>query len=515
MRKTLPLISLPLISLPSLLLALSGCDDGANSDTSTPTPDAGIEQADATPTAPDAEIAMGPQIRPAPESPQRVGDPEAGWNYLIYGDYLGSGVPYDLYMEFIGPSSSNILGRTGEAAEIPATFNVFDVDIDGTPVKVVSGITCLGCHASFINGEFIPGLGDAFSDFTANGGFGSTGTFRALDTLVTQRYGADSPEWKAYEHASLGVQGVGDTALVPFFGPNGAALLEKGLAAHRDPDDLTWIDEAQWDKVIDGSNGVGSDVPPWWNVKKKTALYYSGMGRGDHTKLLMQIALGGLRDAEHAAQILEHFDDVFAWLRELQPPAFPGEVDAALAAEGMLVFESTCSGCHGTYGATDADDTYPNVLVPFEIVGTDPTYAQQFIWGEEQVAWYNDGWFGQALYPSEVIPEPVYLAPPLDGVWATAPYLHNGSVPTLAALLDSSTRPTHWRRADYNPRTAQYDLEQLGWPHEAVTAEEMEAFGDALTYDTTELGYSNEGHTFGDALTDEERLALLEYLKTL
>jgi hypothetical protein len=98
------------------------------------------------------------------------------------------------------------------------------------------------------------------------------------------------------------------------------------------------------------------------------------------------------------------------------------------------------------------------------------------------------------------------VAPPLDGVWATAPYLHNGSVPTLTALLDSRQRPARWRR---DHASDVYDLRAVGWPYTAGTA------GDAQTYDTTLPGYGAGGHTFGDALDAAQRSALLEYLKTL
>lgn len=99
------------------------------------------------------------------------------------------------------------------------------------------------------------------------------------------------------------------------------------------------------------------------------------------------------------------------------------------------------------------------------------------------------------------------MAPPLDGVWATAPYLHNGSVPTLRALLESSTRPRFWRR-DFD--SSVYDKEAVGWPYETLDSAE-----DAATYDTTQTGYGNLGHTFGDPLTATERVAVIEYLKTL
>ncbi|MEO1128258.1 MAG: hypothetical protein AAFX05_00960, partial [Planctomycetota bacterium] len=121
--------------------------------------------------------------------------------------------------------------------------------------------------------------------------------------------------------------------------------------------------------------------------------------------------------------------------------------------------------------------------------------------------WFEESWFATTEPRSWSEPTRAYIAPPLDGVWATAPYLHNGSVPTLNALLDSTRRPARWRRSF---RDDDYDLDAVGWKYEAV-----DAVTDTRTYDTTLPGYGNGGHTYGDDLTEAERRALVEYLKTL
>ena len=108
-----------------------------------------------------------------------------------------------------------------------------------------------------------------------------------------------------------------------------------------------------------------------------------------------------------------------------------------------------------------------------------------------------------------------YIAPPLDGVWATAPYLHNGSVPTLAALMDTRRRPDYWR---FDGERPDYDPVAVGWKHQALDHGKPGAMSwdeRNSIYDTRLPGYSNAGHDFGDDFSPEERLALLEYLKTL
>jgi hypothetical protein len=80
-------------------------------------------------------------------------------------------------------------------------------------------------------------------------------------------------------------------------------------------------------------------------------------------------------------------------------------------------------------------------------------------------------------------------------------------VPTIEVLLDSKLRPTYWSR-DFSK--TEYDYEKLGWKYKTE-----EKAGNKNVYNTTLPGYGNYGHYFGDKLTDKERNALLEYLKTL
>jgi hypothetical protein len=112
-------------------------------------------------------------------------------------------------------------------------------------------------------------------------------------------------------------------------------------------------------------------------------------------------------------------------------------------------------------------------------------------------------------------PFPGYMPPPLDGIWATAPYLHNGSVPTVELLLNSRKRPRYWKRVDLD--STNFDEEALGWPWVEVPYPQAQA-PDAerkFVYDTTLWSQGNGGHYFGDHLTDTERRAVIEYLKTL
>ena len=106
-----------------------------------------------------------------------------------------------------------------------------------------------------------------------------------------------------------------------------------------------------------------------------------------------------------------------------------------------------------------------------------------------------------------------YLAPPLDGIWATAPYLHNGSVPTLWHLLRPDERPGVWKRTG-----AGYDAARVGLAVETL-AEVPPAVAEPSErrhyFDTRRYSKSAAGHDYPAALEEGEKRDLLEYLKTL
>ena len=118
--------------------------------------------------------------------------------------------------------------------------------------------------------------------------------------------------------------------------------------------------------------------------------------------------------------------------------------------------------------------------------------------------WYNTSWYGASEPKSEVIPVDGYIAPPLDGIWATAPFFHNASVPTIEGVLNSKIRPDYWQRSE------KYDYENLGWKYQ-----DKERATSKKVYDTSLPGYSKEGHHFGDKFSEAERKEVIEYLKTL
>ena len=250
------------------------------------------------------------------------------------------------------------------------------------------------------------------------------------------------------------------------------------------------------------------DPIPWWHLKKKTALYADGLLKGDFVRPIMQFTMG-----EPSGEKIKFwegdFKDVLAYLKTIQPPKYPLAIDATLAGEGQKVFEKTCAGCHGTYGVTGK---YPNKIVPLEVVNTDPIRVQGLT--KEFRAYFNKTWFAQNSSHAEEVPTG-YVAPPLDGIWATAPYFHNGAVPTIYGVLTEAARPKYFRRIggakDYDAKNVGLKFETLNTPASSKLAPEARR----RIVDTTISGLSNQGHPFGFKLSEKEKWKVIEYLKTL
>jgi mono/diheme cytochrome c family protein len=268
-------------------------------------------------------------------------------------------------------------------------------------------------------------------------------------------------------------------------------------------------------KFTIGTN-LCEDVPAWWHVRRKKTIYHLGVADSRSVRTLMPFLLIPGNSAQSIKEHEPDFVDIHAFLLSLEPPRYPFAIDHSLAERGRAVFERSCARCHGTYGPSGR---YPNKLIPLEEIGTDPTLATAF--DPEGVKHYLKSWFAREHGPGG---EPYhglggggYQAPPLDGIWATAPYFHNGSVPTVAGVLDSTDRPRLFTRS-FQGDVAEYDQVKLGLK---VTVLEKppgpgaSAIEHRKVYDTTQPGQSHAGHTFGDRLTQEQRLAVIEYLKTL
>lgn len=442
-----------------------------------------------------APVTISP-VGPIPAEPQRAGDPDAGYKALVNNAYVTCGVPYEAYTKNAGSAapSNPLPGREGRNAELPYSLTAHTTE-DG--VELITS-NCLGCHAAYFDDELIIGLGNEFLDFTEDPVFAA----ESVGAYVTGE--AEAVHWRKWADR---VAAIAPYMITDTVGVNPANNLTLALLAHRDPKTLAWSQEPLLEPPR--TDPLPVSVPPWWRMKKKHAMFYSTEGRGDHARLMMLIATVCTDDLEEARSIDAYFADIRAYIASLEPPEYPFPINEGLAQQGKAVFQNHCTRCHGTYGK---EWTYPNLVVGVEEVGTDPALALEATRAERFLQWYGQSFYGEA---SRAEPAPGYIAPPLDGVWATAPYLHNGSVPSLEALLNSQQRPKYWiypaDKPDYNQRTLGWNYEALSYGKEGAADSEQRK----RIYDTTLYGYSNQGHLFGDGLTEDQRAAVLEYIKTL
>jgi hypothetical protein len=252
-----------------------------------------------------------------------------------------------------------------------------------------------------------------------------------------------------------------------------------------------------------------SDMMPVWNLRRRdgTAYHWDGLSVSLR-EVVLSSALGDgatrkwvdndyTRWEETNPTRMSSLRRVMNYIGDVQAPKYPLPIDSALAAAGEVTYKAQCAECHEPGGARTGK------VIPVGEIGTDRHRLD--MWTTGAVDSYNKYGEGHAWKLSGFRKTDGYTAVPLDGLWLTAPYLHNGSVPTLADLLElPEARPKKfWRGYDV------FDAERVGF---VSTWSEAGRVGTLL--DVSRPGNSNAGHTYGTALTPREKRALVEYLKT-
>ena len=250
-----------------------------------------------------------------------------------------------------------------------------------------------------------------------------------------------------------------------------------------------------------------ADFPTIWNQGKKQGMQLHWDGNNDRVEernLNASFGTGATpRLIDHAA-----IARIQAWDATATPPAFDRTfpVDTPLAAKGADTYKEYCADCHGASG-TDFSGEYVGKVTPLAQIGTDPYRLWSF---SPELAVNLGTPYADTSYRFKHFRKTWgYANAPLDGVWLRAPYLHNGSVPTLWDLLQpAAKRPSSFYRGNnlYDPR-------RMGF----VSDQAEEGGRKYFRYDTTVPGNSNAGHTgraYGTELPEAQKWALIEYLKT-
>ncbi len=314
-------------------------------------------------------------------------------------------------------------------------------------------------------------------------------------------------------------------------------------------------------------------MPFVWNAPQSAWVQWSGAGRDpffrNFTETLGVFALYDLTSSDRASGLFECTTDVRGLValeelvRRLAPPKWPeqvlGPIDATKAAAGEQLFGELCAGCHTTWpyrwsdARAEGKRFIENTFVPADLIGTDPTQLDgvtfdpaptmltgalaSYVGGQARAsegdfkaalvaelaksAMADAGAFTReeltSLHGYEAVgakpPAPVrsYKAAPRDGVWATGPFLHNGSVPNLYELLLPAAQRSRTFAIGRGFDPVRVGVDTTGGP-------------GVYVFDTALPGNANTGHSFeagrgkgivGRELTDAERWALVEYLKSL
>jgi hypothetical protein len=532
--------------------------------------------------------------------------------WLVWGGYLQRPADFDqLAAERYGsafsgdPNPYPLPGEdpnltNGGSGTLPELFTQLR-RADGTWSGEIT-VTCHGCHSGAVGGEY----GGEGPGLAWGGGSSLADLNLFLRDFLALGYEASVATVLNLNHT----RGRNNASLINLaFAAAGGAGAAPNLAG-----------------VITSGSTADMDTPAWWNMGHRPAKFVDGVFPMDSPRVdaVFYAPTIGITP-QGQAWMRENGPDLNTWVEALKSPPYPYEIDTELAEQGAELFHTldlwaaernnpvrrpegngSCASCHGAYAQRYVHDPAfldtPELegiaayIVPLDIIATDP---ERLLANNEAVQTAGrDSFFGypptkgsaQDCGPQngpEVRPpgrEAGYLAPPLYGVWATPPYLHNGSVPNLWELLEPSERKRIWKRvskpAIYQPLpnvlgnaimgydtdlARAYDTEKVGWRYEEIACQTENATNPSVSpyvnctpseadqedplaeqilaqlytnvllawniffpppllpvqmedrkiFNTWMFAQGNEGHEFNAVLTDEERRAIIEYLKTL
>jgi hypothetical protein len=225
---------------------------------------------------------------------------------------------------------------------------------------------------------------------------------------------------------------------------------------------------------------------------------------------------------------LKQMARVEQWLLYKEPPKYPFPINPQLSAQGEKLYAQYCANCHGRNGR-DFNGEYVGDIVPIDKIGTDRHRLDSYT--EELAVAQNTLYAGYPWRFSHFRKTFGYVNMPLDGVWLRAPYLHNGSVPTLRDLLNpSAERPTIFYRGYdvFDPVKVGFVSDVSRFDEEGRSKDDSENPRKYFRFDTQvrpggltprdrNEGNSNAGHegpAYGTMLSAQEKDAIVEYLKT-
>lgn len=461
---------------------------------------------------PVALVAWHKLFRELPQPDWITGDPQANFLYGSIGSEAEGGIPYwivvvlpRIFPEYLpGPGGYASLGLPWEEGkELPAGFSKKTIGFERV------GFNCALCHAVQYRTRAdetptvlaaggnhtadIQGLLDFFSQAAADPRFNG----RTLMAEIDRSYPLSWLDRMLYRFV-----------FIPLTRKELIQQGEEFAWAHERPDwgpgrdapmNLTKFNflDMKWDDSLDNT-----DFPAIWSMEVRGRRAEQKFNLDGATPVLRSVIIDsalGLQ-ATDTPFFRRRVKELEEWLKEVPAPGYPLPVDAEQAAAGRSVFRAHCEECHGTEPPGERLGT----VIPIEEVSTDR--ERMDTWTQEAADLANQTVAEMGIERDGMEKHEGYVAVHLSGLWLRGPYLHNGSVPTVRALL---TPPEQRPEVFYRGYDV-LDREDLGF-----LSEGPEARREGWRYDTRVRGNGNGGHLYGTDLDPEDKEALLEYLKTL
>lgn len=426
---------------------------------------------------------------------------------------------FDFMAKFLGTSTPQD-GKRNLDKQTMFTKRWGLIDIDGkikgffnVPYKEmqIGAMGCAVCHSGKAAGHYIVGLGNKNIDVgrLAQDVVRASKAWKVMTALKKK-----SKDYKRIEKESF--------AFAKRLGHKDFTNLTQGLVP------ISMI-KSWFYRVVEGQENLPKHVsrgavkvPHFWGYGKKRFVgqFSDGFGNGAEAGWGLAVELAGTQTAENVRKMIPKIEHAENILHDFLPPKYPFKVNQQMAQRGKKIFNNTCFKCHGTY---ERDGNGLPIYkepkhIEIEVVKTDADRLK----GLEDF---------KRLVDKNPLPEYIqytdlgsgYFAPRLEGIWARFPYLHNGSVPTMMALLSHPLdRPKFWsldragERDRFNEETLGLTLPKSG-SREFKKLQRAAKKGTRNVYYTEREGQSSKGHwfRFSDKLSTQDKKDLIEYLKTI
>jgi cytochrome c5 len=265
------------------------------------------------------------------------------------------------------------------------------------------------------------------------------------------------------------------------------------------------------DQRMDDAERIGTcDLPSIWSQRQRRNMKLHWDGNNTSVEERNRSAAFGT-GAFPVSLDREGMVRIEAFIDEAKPEPYPFPIDSTLAARGKQIYGQLCAYCHGADGKSfGPGQGGVGEVTPIEKIATDRHRLDSYTFA---LAVNQNLLYAGTKNPGERFSHfrktYGYANQPLDGIWLRAPYLHNGSVPTLRDLLDPGpNRPPQFYRGD-----DVYDPVKVGFVSDVSKRGTTEFF----PFDTGVAGNGNRGHdgpAYGTTFSAADKSAVVEYLKT-